>query len=240
MRRFLFVLSFVLLSGLYYYFQFEEKESIKVIITVVSFLFAIFAGFFIARQAKRYTLIRHEIAIFDGEMSSLYRTFGHLGKKIQDKMGEIAKKHYRIIKKKHRWDHHFTHKSTTLTNIHHLLEESPCKVACNMLQNWSLRSIYNSLESLQVSRKQMINLYLERIPTFQWMLIYLLAIILLITITFLPTMQPVFSALLKGALGTAVVFVIVLLHEFDNLHFFEGRIGENSAQDVLDIIAGKK
>ena len=37
---------------------------------------------------------------------------------------------------------------------------------------------------------------------------------------------------------TYVVFNV--LRRFDDLNFFESTIGENSAQDILDIIKGKK
>jgi len=98
----------------------------------------------------------------------------------------------------------------------------------------------SSLQELQKSRKQMVVLRLERIPMFQWILIVVLCLILLITLAFLPSLYPISFAILKGAFGTAIVIVLVLLYEFDNLSFFEGLIGEKSARDVLDIIKGTK
>ncbi len=98
----------------------------------------------------------------------------------------------------------------------------------------------NDLEQLQVVRKRMINLHLERIPSFQWLLIIILAIILLLTVSSIPSTMDLTAAVLKSAFGTSVVIVLILLYEFDHLQFFESSIGERSAKDVLDILAGKK
>ena len=45
---------------------------------------------------------------------------------------------------------------------------------------------------------------------------------------------------LKSAFASSVIFVVILLSQFDRLKFFEGTIGESSAKDVLDIIEGRK
>ncbi len=235
MRRLLTLLIFIILSIVYYYLNFEEFETTKTILTIASFLFAIFTGFFISRQGRRYNRIRATIATFDGEMSALYRTFGHAGAKVQTKAGEIIKKHYSTILKKHAWDYQFTHKSDTITQLHTLLDDKKAQA-----NNWLMRTALSSLQGLQKARKQMVVLQLERVPAFQWILIVVLCLILLITLAFLPSLYPVFFALLKGAFGTALVIVLVMLYEFDKLSFFEGQIGEKSSRDVLDIIVGKK
>ncbi len=234
------ILIFACLLVAYFFLSFESLVTTNIILTVSTFLFAIFAGFFIARQGSRYTQIRQEIANFDGEMSALYRAFRHLNPEIHKKLASIIEKHYKTLLKKKSWDHYFTHKSTTLSEIHELLFKDPCKKSCDIVQNWALRSIFNSLEQIQISRKQMINLHLERIPKFEWILIIVLGMILLITISFVPATHGFLTVLLKAAFGTSVIVVLILLYQFDKLRFFEGQIGEKSARDVLDIIKGKK
>ena len=56
----------------------------------------------------------------------------------------------------------------------------------------------------------------------------------------IPSQAQFMGSILKGAFGTCVVLILVLLRRFDDLNFFESTIGENSAQDILDIIKGKK
>ena len=86
----------------------------------------------------------------------------------------------------------------------------------------------------------MVVLYQERIPHFQWFLIAFLAFILLLTVSLIPSQAQLTSSILKGAFGTCVILVIVLLRQFDTLHFFEDVVGEHSAQDILGILLGKK
>ena len=86
----------------------------------------------------------------------------------------------------------------------------------------------------------MVALHRERIPRFQWVLIYFLAAILLLTVSTIPSQHYLLGAVLKGAFSSSVIFVLILLHEFDQLRFFEGTVGEKSARDILDIFAGRK
>tara|TARA_Y100000031_G_scaffold146175_1_gene179670 strand:+ start:640 stop:1347 length:708 start_codon:yes stop_codon:yes gene_type:complete len=235
MRRLLTLIIFIVLSLIYYFLKFEEFETTKTILTVASFLFAIFTGFFISRQGRRYNNIRATIANFDGDVSALYRIFGHAGAKIKDEAAAIIKSHYDVILKNHAWDYQFTHKSETITKLHTLVDNEKFQS-----KKWLTRPAMSALNSLQKGRKQMVVLQLERVPAFQWILIIVLCCIMLITLAFLPSLYPIFFALLKGAFGTAIVIVLVMLYEFDRLRFFEGVIGEKSARDVLDIVKGKK
>ena len=86
----------------------------------------------------------------------------------------------------------------------------------------------------------MVALREERIPHFQWVLIYFFMIILLATVASLGSYEMVFPAVLKAAFIVSVVSVIIILHKLDNLSMFEGVIGEHSAKDVIGIIRGDK
>lgn len=231
---------FVLLTGIYYYFTFGTIATNELVLTISSFLFAIFTGFFMARQGSRYSEIRNQIAEFDGLMNALYRQFGHIGAKQQASLKKIITAHYQKILKSGAWDYQFLHKSSTITDIHALVENEKKTLRFNAVKHLALQNSMSHLDTLQVIRKRMINLHLERIPASQWALILMLAVILLLSVSAIPSPQNLISSSLKGAFGTSVVIVLVLLYEFDTLKFFEGTIGEKSAKDVLDILAGKK
>ena len=236
-----FVIFIIFPLFLFYYFvSFFHSEFSQVFLSIATFLFAIFTGFFIARQGRRYSDIRREIAKFDGLLTSIYRFSGHLGIKAQNQAKDIIKKHYQTILKHKAWDYHFTHKSTTITSLHQLSERTAKDKSLNSLQNLSLQRILTALMDLQLTRKHMVVLHKERIPGFQWGLIIFLGVILLITLTIAPIDFPIWGAILKAAFGTSVILVIFLLYEFDKLKFFEKIIGKTSAQDILDILAGKK
>ncbi len=93
---------------------------------------------------------------------------------------------------------------------------------------------------MQQIRKNMIALHHERIPKFQWVLLYFLAGVLFLTLSIIPSQGLIYSSILKAAFGSAIIFVFIMLRKFDRLEFFEKTIGEESAQDILNIFAGKK
>jgi len=228
------------LSILYYFIPFKIVSASNIFLTISTFLFAIFAGFFISRQGQRYSSIRDQIAEFDGEMSSIYRSFGDMSLSLQNKAKKIIEAHYLKILKNKSWDYHFTHKTNTITALHNLCQSSFKDKSLKNLDHLSLQRVLVALERLQVIRKNMVSLYNERIPAFQYILIYFLGILLLATVSIIPSQFNVLESILKGAFGTCAIFILILLHDFDRLRFFEGLIGERSAQDVLDIFSGKK
>lgn len=233
-------LIFLGLSVLYYYQPFGYIDNYEILLTISTFLFSIFTGFFIARQGSRYSDIRDRITEFDGNMSSIYRQFSHLENKPQDEVKSIIKKHYDQIFEHQAWDYNFTHKSTTITSIHKLLERSVAGQSLPSLATLALARILSALRSLQQIRKSMIALHHERIPRFQWIPLYFLAGVLFLTLSVIPSQGMIYSSILKGAFASSIVFVFILLRKFDRLEFFEKTIGEESAQDILDIFTGKR
>jgi len=229
------IIIFAILVYIYHSFSFGKSVD-TVFLTISTFLFAILTGFFIARQSTRYSRIREEIANFDGNISSIYRTFGHLGQEAQSKVARIIGNHYKPIIENNQWDYHFTHKTTTFTDIHEELENAiNDKTVVGILSGITL-----SLRDNQLIRKKLVALHKERMPKFQWFLVYVLSIILLITLSMLPSQGIFLNTILKSIFAVIIITFIILLHQLDKLKLFEGIIGENSAQDVLDILAGKK
>jgi hypothetical protein len=84
-------LTFVVFTTVYYIVGSLYIESGNLFLTISTFIFATFTGFFVSRQSRRYSLIREQLSDFDGTMSSLCRDFGHLGKDYQNKAKNIIK-----------------------------------------------------------------------------------------------------------------------------------------------------
>lgn len=241
MSLFILALSFLFSFFIYYNYQIiSDNEFSNLILRTGTFLFAIFTGFFIARQGTRYSSIREQITSFDGEMSGMYRKFGHISKVSQNNFSKIIKKYYKKILDNHSWDYNFTHKSSTLIDTHELIQKTVKDKTFGTLKNFSIQRVLVSLENLQRIRKKMVALYEERIPVVQWVLIYFLAIILLVTVATISSEGIIFKSALKASLSSVIILIILVLHRFDNLHFFEGTIGEKSGRDVMDILKGKK
>lgn len=234
----LLIIVFVALAIFYYNNSFG-KEVDKTFITLSTFLFALFSGFFISRQSGRYGEIRKLTADFDGTMSALYRAMGHFGEDTQKKTGEIVKNHYENILK-HGWDYPFMNKTTTITDLHKLMEETIKINGLDGIKSSVATRNMLGLQDLQKIRKNLVALREERIPMFQWLLVYIVALILITTVSTLMSESLLLSSLIKSAFVVSVLVAIILLKQLDSLKLFSGSIGENSARDVVNIISGKK
>lgn len=234
------LILFIFITYIYYRFSFGGGNTDKIFITITTFFFSIFTGFFITRQGNRYTKIREIISTFDGKMSGAFRVAGNLSPVVQTKLGVIISNHYKKILDSKRWDYHFVNKSTTISDIHKVLEEEVGNNKQEALRNQSVGRILSNVGDCQVLRKNMIMLFQERIPSFQWFLICFFVIILLSAISVIPSAGFLLGSALKSAFVISILSVVIILRNLDNLHLFENFIGENSARDVVDLIEGNK
>ena len=238
--QYLILILFFILAYCYYQFDFGAANTDRVFITITTFFFSIFTSFFITRQGARYTKLREIISTYDGKMSGIYRVSENISTDTQKKIGEIIKNHYQKIIETKSWDYHFTHKSATISKIHELLENDIGSNKLEALRNQAVGRILTNLGDCQVLRKNMVMIYQEKIPTFQWLLIFIFFFILLATITVIPSAGFILGSFLKAGFVVAILSIILILHNLDNLHLFENFIGANSATDVLNTIEGVK
>jgi hypothetical protein len=224
------------------YFSVNFEISIdKTLLTISTFLFAIFAGFFISRQSSRYGEIRKSISAIDGNFSGIYRASGHMGHDFQKDTAVFIKIYYQNILNSHSWDYNFNHKTEILTSIHNIIEKNFGDKNLTGVQNAALSRIMISLNNIQLERKNLVALYEERIPLFEWIPIWFLAGVLIFTLSItIPSYMSVTDSILKGIFGTSIFVIVLLLHQLDSLKLFEGIIGEHSAKDAIDIMEGKR
>lgn len=238
--QFVLLSIFVIFSYLYFKLPVTLPQIDKVYITITTFFFSIFTGFFISQQMSRYSKIRETISNFDGKMSSTYRSTENISKEIQKSIGKIITEHYKKMMKTGQWNYHLTHKSNTIASIHKVLEDSVGNTNLKTLRSGAVGVIVNNLAGCEVDRKNMVMLYQERIPPFQWFVISFFICVLILAVSAIPSEGLLFESVLKSAFGVSIFSIASILHHLDELHLFEDFIGENSAQDVLDLIAGKK
>ena len=231
---------FVIFSYVYFKMPQALPSIDKIYITITTFFFSIFTGFFISQQMSRYSKIRETISNFDGKMSSIYRTSENISAELHKEIAAVISKHYKTMIKAEEWNYHLSHKSNTISGIHTLLEENIGDAKMKDLRSHALSSVLSSLSNCEVDRKNMVMLYQERIPQFQWFVIIFFAFILILAVSAIPSEGQIFESILKSAFGVSIFSIASILHHLDHLHLFEDFIGENSAKDVLDLIAGKK
>lgn len=236
---FLLFLLVPVLTVLYYNVNFYSEVD-KVFLSISTFLFSIFTGFFISRQASRFNRVRETVTRFDGIMSGLYRSAGHISADLQKEYGEIITAHYTKILDSALWHVHFTQKSDTLTRLHSSLEEHVREDEVTKLSNQALGAVVKNLVAAQSTRKQMVALYKEKIPVEQWALIVFFAIMLIGVSSIVPSADMLFPSIVKAAFCVSVLSVLFILYRLNTLAYTERIMGEESARDVLGIIEGQK
>jgi len=236
------VITIFILSFLFYLILPETRTAPlnPVYMEMAIFLFTVISGFTVSRQNNRYRQIMMEITEFDGSVSALYREFANFGGTYQDDFKAIALRHYEPIIGKHQWDYNITNKSSTLTDTYHLVKNLSQKGDISHVEHSSVSEIKKQLSDMQKNRKDMIALHAERIPQFQWFVIFFLAMMLIMTMSSVSSFGSVVESLLKASAATAIIAVIVMLRRLDTLDMFESFLGEHSAQDVINIFDGTK
>ena len=236
-------LSLLVLFVLFFFFNgffdFSNSQLDKIYLTVSTFLFSIFNGFFISRQSSRYSEIRSNLSRFDADMSIIFRESSHLTKEEHTYFGNVIRDYYMKILSSKDWSYYFTHKSDLLTKLHVYLNGCG-EVGMDKIRGEAQRKILGTLDDVQMIRKLLVSLKEETIPRFQQFFIYVLATILFLAIMTLPSKGLVVASILKSVYMVTVISVVILLKKFDDLTLFEGVIGEHSARDVIGIIDGEK
>lgn len=235
------VVTITYFAACYWYPQ-NNLNIDTVYLSMSIFLFATLSGFFISRQSARYEQVVLLVSQFDGIMTSLYRTSQLVSVSAHDEARDVVRAHYDRIMTASNWQAYVNQKSDTITRITALLQQiqSDNKELTDLQREFVARSGFNTIVELQKIRKNMIVLFNERIPRFQWALMAMLALVLLAAVFVVPTMGDVFSNIIKSAFATVIVAVLILLQRLNNFTLFEEMAGRSSAQDVLDIIEGVK
>ena len=232
----LLIISFIVIFS---FFVFEVKLNISLdfasqLIVASVFFFALFSGFFIARQNDRYNKIVDIIAERDGLYSTLYRVFG-LIPRIQSEMREIIKAHYTKILDNNDWAYNEFHPSTTITSLTKAMGSVTDDEASLVKNNNLFDGIWGAIQALQANRKSIIAAYQQRLILFQWILIYVFAGLTIVSFHFLQT-DLFWVNILKIVFGTSAFLIVLLIKQLDGLSIFGKNFSRNIARDVLRII----
>lgn len=239
-RAFLSIIIFVIIYSIFTFkvqFSLDNSSNISNIIVGTTFFFALFIGFFITRQNDRYSSINDQLTSTDGYFSYLYRVTG-LVPRIQKEVREIIREHYTKILESGNLAYHVMNPSNTLTKITSVLAgitedeiNAPASGAA-----WGF--LFEVIADLQLLRKKTLNLYQEKLVPFQWAIVYILAVLLVVSFNFVQSALLLVS-ILKIVFGTAVFISIILLKQLDDLTLFGKTAGMRSVQDTLRIIDEK-
>ena len=228
------VIIFLIVYSAYVFFFNFNIDNYSDIIVAVTFFFTLFSGYFITRQNDRYTSISEEISNTDGTFSLLYRISGAVPA-IQDKVRDALKNHYQKILDND-WAYHILHPSTTITDVFNAYNSAEGNDADKIGQFGD--AFGGGFLQLQISRKKMIMLYHEKLLLLHWALVYVLAGLMVVSFNFIPN-HAISVDILKIVFGLAVLFVVLLLKQLDDLSIFGKDFNKETADDMLRIIGEK-
>ena len=208
------------------------------IIVGTTFFFTLFIGYFITRQNDRYSQISDQLTTNDGYFSYLYRVTSMVPR-VQGEIREVVRNHYEKIIQSGNLAYHVQNPSNSIT----LLMKSLASVTADELgavaaAEGAWQFLFEVISDLQLTRKKILNLYSEKLVSFQWAIIYILALLLIIAFNFVPSSSSLVDVL-KVCFGTAVFLSIVLLRQLDNLTLFGDTAGMKSVEDVMAIVTEK-
>jgi hypothetical protein len=232
------LIIFLVVYSLYVFYFNLNIEDYSDIIVAVTFFFTLFSGFFITRQNDRYTSIAEEISNTDGDFSLLYRIAGVVPW-AQDQIREALRWHYNKILETNNWAYHILNPSTTITKVFNAYRDVNDKNDddADKLSHFSDAS-GGAFDDVQQSRKKMIMLYQQKLLPLQWALVYILGLLMVVSFNFIPN-HTLIVDILKIFFGVAVLFVILLLKQLDDLTIFGKDFNKRTANDMLRIIDEK-
>ncbi len=209
------------------------SNEIQNILTISTFLFAIIAGFFIARLGTRYNEVRRYIAEEDALALSIYQTSRAFGKQFVDKMREVIDKYY-------------------IAAYDKLIGNAYKENAPYFLQMWDLIIRLNrkknpeaygrrleDMTSLEKARNTSSGVQTERMGIGQWVLLFLLTGIILFSIFYLKT-DSLHSQIIAVLLSTALILVLLILRDLQNFMLGGGALLDESGQEIFEFIGKKR
>ncbi len=207
------------------------------IIIGTTFFFTLFIGYFITRQNDRYSEIADQLTTNDGYFSYFYRITSVVPR-VQIEVRQIVQNHYKKIVESRDLSYHVTHPSNTITQMTATLGSVTEEELSSPAAGAAWPFLFEVISDVQLTRKKILNLYGEKLVIFQWSIVYILALLLVVSFNFVPS-DTILVSILKICFGTAVFFSVILLHQLDNLTLFGDTVGMDSVHDVLRIVEEK-
>ncbi|MFA7245347.1 MAG: hypothetical protein WC070_04185 [Candidatus Magasanikbacteria bacterium] len=203
---------------------------VEMILTISSFLFAIFAGFFISRLNSRYSEIREYISEEDAYFLSLFQISQVYGKKFVDKITNLIEEYY-ITAFENKIEDYYKQTAKPIQKIYDELYKMKEKSGESIYAN-----MFSILLSLELVRNKNSVVGKEKIAVSQWLVMIGLSIIIFMCLMYLNTNEPLFQFLIIF-LGAVLVLILLTLRDLQNLRL-GGKIMPvlESGEEVLESI----
>ncbi len=206
-------------------------EEVKIILTVSTFLFAIIAGFFIARLNSRYDKIKECVAEEDAYWLSFYYASKFFGKKFTDKIRDILDKYYM-----HAYDYDYDYYKPTAKQYESMYDElGKVKYKKNSKADNVFSKMIDLLAKIETRRNKTAIIAVEKLIKSQWIVLFLLGTIIVFSLYYIKVPE-LYSQVVVVLLSTILVLILLIMRDLQNLRLMgQSPIGE-SGQEVLEEI----
>lgn len=205
------------------------SDSVELVLTISTFLFAILVGFFITRLNNRYDSLIDLVAEEDALWLSLYYTAGTMSKKLQKKFATIIDRYY-VIAYDFEIGKYYKQSAYLLKDCYTVLARDG-----GGHEGSTFATIIGFLLTIEVKRNKTATVSHERLTIGQFTVLIALALIIVYSIFFLRT-PDVYLQIISVVFSTVVVLLILIMRDLQNLRLSGKLTVDESGQEVLEAI----
>jgi membrane protein implicated in regulation of membrane protease activity len=221
------VLSFVIPSAE------VRPDGIELVLTVSTFLFAIFSGFFISRLTSRYDIMRDATSSEDAHWTTLYELGGYFEDDIKEQLGELIDKYFIIafdVFELSKENHHNVH---ILHNIYQLFEKVELKEDSRGHEVYD--DVIQTLGLIEADRNHKSVLVHQVMTSGQWAIVLILAAIIIGSM-FSFGIDELYFQLVTAVLSAVVVTVLSTMRDLQALRIGTEQGLQDSGENIFRMI----
>tara|TARA_Y100000310_G_C20676511_1_gene813393 strand:+ start:1337 stop:2197 length:861 start_codon:yes stop_codon:yes gene_type:complete len=206
-------------------------EGIDIILTISTFLFAIYSGFFMSRLNDRYEDIEGYYTSEDAKLLSFSRDSLSISKKLGNKVKEILDEYYILVFDLYDTERYYKGTAKAFVRLYDMLST----VNKKKLTEEPFDDMYVLLSEIEENRNKAAEELSKEISKGQWASLIVLGSTIIVSIFLLRTDAIIF--LILSALFSSVVIIILLtMRDLENLKLGGHSIAQESAHDNLDFM----
>jgi len=228
----LIIISFL---AAYFFPGVGKNETIQTLITFVGILFGIIVGFFITDLYARYQGIRNNAALDSSSLTTFYSFAKILGKNRKNK--KWLEKQRTLINNYVRkfmplpWDRY----SETEPEFSAIVESLGEIKYDTDKENETYSNILAVVSAHSDSREKLVMFGKDKLSWGEWLVILFLGALLLVSL-FYTKDATMTSTIFTGALASAILILLFVVKDLNNLNFGESAISVEPYERVLDAI----
>lgn len=208
-------------------------EHIDLVLTISTFLFAILAGFFIARLNSRYDKVISYISDEDSYWLSLYRSARVISDKFANKIGDIIDMYYIVAFTGEVGNFYYKDTTPYLEMAYNEIYKLKLPASKNAVVAFEKTIDY--LTEIEKSRNQSAVYTRDRLTVGQWLVLFSLSGVIIFCMLFLE-LPPVFGQILTVILSTILILVLLIIRDLQNLRLGGYALSIESGQEVFECI----